>query len=130
MFDHMGYTVRDFQRSAAFYEAALTALGMKPIAAGDGWAVFGSDTDEPFFWMGATQPKFWSADHHAGGAPIHVAFRAKDRAAVEAFHAAAIGAGGVDNGAPGVRQGVARYYAAFVLDPDGNNVEACTREKT
>ena len=83
----------------------------------------------PFIWVGTAPPAFWTVGHRTSAAPIHFAFAAKDRAAVDAFYAAALKAGGVDNGAPGPRGGDAhRYYAGFVLDPDGNNVEAGVRE--
>jgi catechol 2,3-dioxygenase-like lactoylglutathione lyase family enzyme len=132
MVDHMGFTVEDFERSRAFYEKALAPLGMKMFKGGDAWGVFGTGADGAFFlWVGSIHPSFWhEADgHHAGGAPIHFSLRAPNPQAVDAFHAAAIAAGGRDNGAPGTRSGLYKYYAAFVLDPDGNNVEATVRLK-
>ncbi len=112
IFDHVGYNVGDFERSKAFYLQALAPLGIGVAAEGEGWAMFG----RPGLWIGAL-----------GAAPtgIHVAFAAADRAQVRAFHAAALAAGGRDNGAPGLRPHYhANYYGAFVFDPDGNNVEA------
>jgi catechol 2,3-dioxygenase-like lactoylglutathione lyase family enzyme len=117
MLDHVGFTVSDYQRSKAFYERALAPLGlsllMEPVGQAAG---FGKD-GKPFFWIEARGP-----------APItglHVALAADDRATVDAFHAAALDAGGEDNGAPGVRAIYhPNYYGAYVLDPDGNNVEA------
>ena len=116
MLDHVGFDVSDYDRSRAFYEKALAPLGlrllMEPVP---GVAGFG-DGEKPFFWIAAR------------GAPqtgIHVAFEAESREVVDAFHAAALEAGGTDNGAPGVREIYhPTYYGAYVLDPDGNNVEA------
>ena len=122
MLDHIGLAVADMERSKAFYEAALKPLGiglvMEVTAAqtgGEAHAGFGAE-EKPFFWIGTgAKPK--------GGA--HVAFTARERAQVEAFHRAAMGAGGRDNGPPGLRPHYhPNYYGAFVLDPDGNNIEA------
>jgi catechol 2,3-dioxygenase-like lactoylglutathione lyase family enzyme len=117
MLDHVGFDVADYDRSKAFYEKALTPLGLKllmePVP---GIGGFGGDDRKPFFWIGTR------------GAPqtgIHVAFAVDDRATVDSFHAAALEAGAADNGAPGVREIYhPNYYGAYVLDPDGNNVEA------
>ena len=122
MLDHIGLAVADMERSKAFYEAALKPLGiglvMEVTAAqtgGEAHAGFGAE-GKPFFWIGTgAKPK--------GGA--HVAFTARERAQVEAFHRTAMGAGGRDNGPPGLRPHYhPNYYGAFVLDPDGNNIEA------
>jgi len=115
--DHMGFTVSDYERSKAFYVKALAPLGMEllmePMGAAGG---FGRD-GKPFFWI-----------ESRGARPatgIHVAFVVDDRATVDAFHAAALEAGGTDNGGPGVREIYhPHYYGAYVLDPDGNNIEA------
>jgi catechol 2,3-dioxygenase-like lactoylglutathione lyase family enzyme len=121
MLDHVSIEVTDFARSKAFYEAALEPLGirllMEPV---EGSAGFGKDTDhgpKPFFWIGARgRPAVSGA---------HVAFGVRSPGQVDAFHAAALAAGGSDNGAPGLRPIYhPGYYGAFVLDPDGNNVEA------
>jgi catechol 2,3-dioxygenase-like lactoylglutathione lyase family enzyme len=121
--DHIGVTVSDFAAAKAFYGAALKPLGisvqMEVTKAETGGtyegAGFGTD-GKPFFWVGG------------GGtatAGVHVAFVARSRAEVDAFHAAAIAAGGKDNGPPGIRAHYhPTYYGAFVLDADGNNVEA------
>jgi catechol 2,3-dioxygenase-like lactoylglutathione lyase family enzyme len=128
MVDHMGFNVSDFARSRAFYESALAPLGMKAFHGAETWAVFGTGKDDDaFFWIGTNRPSYWREGDRIGGSPIHVAFRAPSAAAVDAFHAAALAAGGRDNGAPGPRAGIKRYYAAFVLDPDGNNIEAAIR---
>jgi catechol 2,3-dioxygenase-like lactoylglutathione lyase family enzyme len=122
MLDHIGLAVADMNRSKAFYEAALKPLGlgvvMEVTAAETGAEAhtgFG-EGGKPFFWIGTgAKPR--------GG--THVAFAAETRAQVDAFHRAALAAGGKDNGAPGVRPHYhAAYYGAFILDPDGNNVEA------
>ncbi|MGH2962506.1 MAG: VOC family protein [Solirubrobacterales bacterium] len=117
MLDHVGLDVDDYDRSREFYEKALAPLGLKlmmepaPRVGGFG------DGRMPFFWIGAR-----------GRGPqtgVHVAFTAESREVVDAFHAAALEAGATDNGGPGVREIYhPDYYGAFVLDPDGNNVEA------
>ena len=113
--DHLGVAVADFAASRAFYTAALAPLGIGVIAEGEGWAMLGRD-GKGAFWFGAygTQPGH-----------IHLAFAAADRAMVRAFHAAALAAGGTDNGAPGLRPNYhPDYYAAFVTDLNGHNIEA------
>ncbi len=121
MIDHIGLAVSDLARSRAFYEQALAPLGMKvaaefgPNEAGGRVVMFG----------GAEGPTFVIADHERPGEGNHVAFRAGTRDQVQAFHAAALAAGGRDNGAPGLREHYGpTYYAAFVHDPDGFNIEA------
>ena len=124
MLDHIGFSVSDFARSSSFYQKALAPLGIKIImqvskeetGSYEG-AGFGDD-QKPYFWIGAGG----SGGRHA---PFHVAFTARDRAAVDAFYQAAMAAGGTDNGPPGIRAHYhPNYYGAFVLDPDGNNIEA------
>jgi catechol 2,3-dioxygenase-like lactoylglutathione lyase family enzyme len=117
MFDHVGVNVRDFEKSRAFYRQALEPLGLKETAAFEQWkaAAFGPEG----------KYAFWVAQREPYGTGTHVAFTCDDRETVDAFHAAAIAAGGTDNGAPGIREHYhPTYYGAFVLDPDGNNVEA------
>ena len=117
MFDHVGLNVRDYERSRSFYEQALAALGYGVVMAMDEWkaVAFGPEG----------KPAFWVAQREPFGTGTHVAFTCDDRATVDAFHAAALAAGGTDNGAPGIREHYhPTYYGAFVLDPDGNNVEA------
>jgi catechol 2,3-dioxygenase-like lactoylglutathione lyase family enzyme len=121
MIDHVGFPVSDFVKSKAFYDAALAPLGIKPIMevtpemSGGGQFV-GYGDSRPFFWIGTGER---IAEN------VHVAFAAPSRAVVEAFHAAALSAGGSDNGAPGLRPHYhPNYYGAFVRDPDGNNIEA------
>jgi catechol 2,3-dioxygenase-like lactoylglutathione lyase family enzyme len=116
--DHVGFAVADYPRSKAFYEKALAPLGMKLLMEFSGAAAgFGSDdADRPVFFI------------EAHGEPprgrLHVALEAENRAQVDAFHAAAVAAGGADNGAPGLRWYHPDYYGGYVLDPDGNNIEA------
>ncbi len=116
MFDHIGLRVRDIAASARFYRAALAALGHEQTAQDAASAGFGSDGSTGL-WLVQTQD--------AGERGAHLAFRAADRASVERFYKEGIAAGGHDNGAPGVRADYsANYFAAFLVDPDGNNVEA------
>lgn len=123
MLDHIGLAISDIRRSEAFYSAALEPLGIAKIfeygpdkTDSGGTAIgFGKDM-MPFFWIG---------DNEGVGEGTHVAFVAQDRAAVDAFYEVAIAAGGHDNGPPGLRPKYhPNYYGAFVLDPDGINVEA------
>ena len=114
-FDHVVLVVRDLDASRRFYEAALAPFGVELYD-------YGRETG---IGLGIDDSGELGLREGEGGAPIHVAFNALDIATVDAFHAAALNAGGTDNGAPGRRpQYHERYYAAYVLDPDGNNVEA------
>ncbi len=122
MLDHVGLAVSDHAAAAAFYTAALAPLGIVPLMAvsaeetGAGNHLGFGEGVKPFFWIGDGRPA-------SGG--VHVAFTASSRAAVDAFHAAALAGGGRDNGAPGLRPHYhPDYYGAFVLDADGNNIEA------
>lgn len=114
MIDHVSLSVRDYVRSKEFYEAALAPLGyelLMEFGPGGGFGLEG----KPYFWIHEGEP----------GPGIHVAFVARDRERVDAFYEAALAAGGTDNGPPGVREHYhPTYYAAFVHDFDGNNVEA------
>jgi len=114
--DHVGLDVSDYDASKAFYDQALAPLGMRlmmePIE-----LIGGYGDDFPFFWIAQRQ--------RGADSGVHLAFRVEDRETVDAFHAAALAAGGKDNGEPGLREIYhPHYYGAFVLDPDGNNVEA------
>jgi catechol 2,3-dioxygenase-like lactoylglutathione lyase family enzyme len=120
MIDHTGIGVADVSRSSAFYDAALRALGLERAAQ------IPADTGADAVGYGVGDyPVFWIDRFHPHSTRNHTAFVAKSRAQVDAFHAAALRAGGTDNGAPGPRVGYpAGFYLAFVLDPDGNNIEA------
>jgi catechol 2,3-dioxygenase-like lactoylglutathione lyase family enzyme len=124
MIDHTGIGVADVARSAAFYDAALGALGLRRV-----FEMPGKDGFDGIAY-GVSHPIFWIDRFHPPGTRQHTAFAARSRAQVDAFHAAAIAAGGSDNGPPGDREAQGYppgYYAAFVLDPDGNNMEAVFR---
>lgn len=123
MIDHTGIGVSDVSRSATFYDAALGALGMRRAAQ------LPKDTGLDGIGYGLDYPVFWIDRFHPHSVKQHTAFVGKNRDEVDAFHAAALQAGGIDNGAPGSRekQSTPAYYAAFVLDPDGNNIEAVFR---
>ena len=128
--DHSGIGVADTVVSAGFYDAALGALGLQPLVRLSTAKVLFHDGDDlGGVGYGASFPIFWIDCFHPAGARQHTAFRARSRREVDAFHAAALAAGGSDNGAPGLRTGgyPPGYYAAFVLDPDGNNIEAVFR---
>lgn len=113
--DHIGVSVSDVDASKRFYTAALAPLGIVPLSEAGGWVGFGRG-QAPQFWFGLGQ---------APQKPMHIAFVAENRAQVRAFHAAALQAGARDNGAPGIRaQYHPNYYGAFVIGPDGHNIEA------
>jgi catechol 2,3-dioxygenase-like lactoylglutathione lyase family enzyme len=121
MIDHTGIGVADVGRSALFYDAALGALGMRQAMQ------LPKDTGTDAVRYGVDYPVFWIDRYHPHSVKQHTAFVAKSKAEVGAFHAAALKAGATDNGAPGARESTPVYYAAFVLDPDGNNMEAVFR---
>ena len=117
MFDHVGLNVRDYAASRAFFEQALAPLGYRVVMAFDEWKAAGLGTDD--------KPEFWISEREPYGTGTHVAFACPDHATVDAFHDAALAAGGIDNGAPGPREQYhPGYYGAFVHDLDGNNIEA------
>lgn len=123
MIDHVGFAVRDYTRSKAFYERAVAPLGVGLAMEPAGLAAGFGNAGRPFFWIEAT------------GEPIrgrlHVAFAAESREQVDAFHAAALKAGARDHGAPGLRPIYhPDYYGAYVLDPDGHNIEAVCHRPT
>jgi len=119
MIDHTGIGVADMGRSADFYDAALGALGMRRVMQ------IPENVGTDAVGYGLEYPVYWIDRYHPHSVRQHTAFAARSRTDVEAFYAAAIKAGGTDNGAPGQRK--PNYYAAFVLDPDGNNIEAIFR---
>ena len=121
MLDHIGIGVTDYARAKAFYDKALAPLGIALVMevtaeqTGDQPAAGYGSNQKPYFWVGGSER----------AARVHVAFIAKDRATVDAFYRTAMAAGGKDNGPPGVRAHYhPNYYGAFVLDPDGHNIEA------
>ncbi len=122
MIDHLGISVTDVSAVKAFYVRALAPLGYTLLAEFTGEQAGG------FVGAGfgvAPKPDFWIAQGRPQRPPVHLAFRARTRAEVDAFHAAALAAGGRDNGRPGLRPHYhPNYYGAFVLDADGNNIEA------
>ncbi len=121
--DHVTLVVKDYARSKAFYEKALAPLGIKPMMEFGTACGFGRDM--PAFWIGTGPTAFQKPEHLEIITPTHIAFAAKGRAEVDAFYKAAMGAGAKDFGAPGVRAHYhPSYYGAFVLDPDGHDVEA------
>ncbi|WP_108836178.1 VOC family protein [Tateyamaria sp. Alg231-49] len=121
MIDHITFGVLDFDRSTAFYDSAFAPLGVRrvfdvPLEHSGGVKVTGYGDDRPWFWL---------AEERATTGMMHIALRADSRAAVDAFHAAALDAGGTDNGPPALRLHYhADYCGTFVLDPDGHNIEA------
>lgn len=115
MLDHVGIPVSDLERSKRFYEEALSPLGYELIMEPSDFAAGFGRWGKPDFWISQGEP----------GHSLHVAFTADDHATVAAFHEAALTAGGRDNGGPGLRPRYhPSYYGAFVLDPDGYNIEA------
>jgi len=119
--DHVGLGVSDLEQSKAFYQQALRPLGYQLLMERDGSAGLGRNA-KPDLWIHANRPL---------SGPTHVAIASPDRATVDAFHAAGLAAGGRDNGPPGPRPHYHQhYYGAFVLDPDGNNIEAVCHRPT
>ena len=127
MIDHFGFRVRDLAAARRFYDAAVAALGLSVIDNGPTSFLVGRSAEQPipFLWIGTDSPAFWTGADTVSASPVHVGFAAAGREAVDRFHRAALAAGGTDNGAPGPRGPEAMgYYGAYVLDPDGNNIEA------
>lgn len=116
MYDHIGLKVKDLDASVHFYQAALAPLGYALCSRDEAGASFGP-AGSPGLWL-------YPGGKSAAGT-AHIAFGAANRSAVDRFHGGGLGKGGKDNGGPGLRTGYSpTYYAAFLLDPDGNNVEA------
>jgi catechol 2,3-dioxygenase-like lactoylglutathione lyase family enzyme len=128
MFDHLGIVVTDLQHASEFYARVLAPLGITaverhPRANGEGWVVMSSGAARaPFFVISAGRPTYWAEEHRASVSPCHLCFNAPSKEAVNEFHSIGLELGAKDNGAPGVRR--APFYCAFLIDPDGNNIEA------
>jgi catechol 2,3-dioxygenase-like lactoylglutathione lyase family enzyme len=118
--DHIGITVSELDRAVAFYNEALAPLGVKELMRVPGELTGYGDV----VGFGVAKPELWLSGAAKTTPHVHIAFAAENRAVVDAFHAAALAAGGTDNGGPGIRPHYhPSYYAAFVLDPDGHNIE-------
>lgn len=131
MFDHVGIVVADLTTSRILYSNILSRLGYQLISDNsedddDGWLVYSLGDDEPFFVVAVGRPSFWRSENSPSQSPIHCAFSASSKSAVDQFHMAGLVSGATDNGAPGERS--PGYYAAYLIDPDGNNIEAAFRE--
>ncbi len=128
MFDHVGVVFKDLKRSGDLYREVLEQIGITLMEDhtqpdGTGWLVFSTGLPESaFFVVAAGRPSFWNAASAPAASPIHFAFRAPSPEAVDRFHATGLRCGATNNGGPGVRRG--RYYCAFLIDFDGNNIEA------
>jgi catechol 2,3-dioxygenase-like lactoylglutathione lyase family enzyme len=122
--DHVGLNVADYDRAKAFYQKALEPLGVTLLMEFGTVGGFGRD-GKPDFWIGQGKTTFQTEEQVRIITPIHVSFSARNKEEVDAFYRAALAAGGKDNGAPGPRPEYhPGYYGAFVIDPDGHNVEA------
>jgi len=114
--DHIGIAISDYEKSLAFYTKTLAPLGIFLVIEIEGWAGFGNNKEKAEFWFGPDEKS---------QSPMHIAFLAESRKQVDAFYAAATEAGATCNGEPGLRDIYhPNYYGAFVIDPDGHNIEA------
>jgi catechol 2,3-dioxygenase-like lactoylglutathione lyase family enzyme len=133
MLDHTGFVVSDLAKARRFYDAVAKPLGLGTVDNGPHAFLLGRSAKEPipYLWIGTLRPSYWADGSRPGLNQMHVAFIAPSKAAVDEFYRVALAAGGRDNGKPGPRQGNGddSYYGAFVLDPDGNNIEACMRDR-
>lgn len=120
MIDHIGLQVRHYEKSKAFYLQALKPLGYDLVTEIKTWGGFGVNGI----------PELWLIEGEITEPTVHIALRAKTRACVDAFYKAALDVGGTDNGAPGIREYHPHYYAAFVIDPDGHNLEAVCHKQS
>ena len=113
--DHIGFVVSDYEKSKEFYLKCLEPLNISLVMEIEGWAGFGKNQ----------KPEFWFGSHGEPNKQMHIAFSAENRDEVNQFYKAALEAGGKDNGAPGIREMYhPNYYGAFVIDPNGHNIEA------
>lgn len=119
--DHIGMAITNLDKSKAFYAKALAPLNIKLVAEVQGWVGFGRNG----------KPEFWFGEDEESQHPMHIAFLADSREQVDCFHEAALSAGGRDNGKPGIREVYhANYYGAFIIDPDGHNIEAVCHQES
>jgi catechol 2,3-dioxygenase-like lactoylglutathione lyase family enzyme len=126
MLDHTGIVVSDLPKARKFYDAVAKALELGIVTPHKDFFLLGRGPWQiPYLWIGTLRPSYWVEGSRAGLNQMHVAFSAKDKATVDEFYRAALAAGGRDYGKSGPRE--AGYYGAFVLDPDGNNIEAVAR---
>lgn len=128
MFDHIGIVVKDLKASAELYAHMLAPLGFKimekhRLAADSGWVVISSGRPQsPFLVLGEGRPTFWTTEARVAASPLHLCFAAPSKEAVDRFHASGLRHGARDNGAPGIRR--PPFYCGFLIDFDGNNLEA------
>lgn len=132
LFDHLGVVVSDLEKARSFYNACLNPIGVQlmqdnSISKDEGWLVYGANSIDGFFVVSAGRPSFWEDHSEPGKSPIHVAFVAPSKQAVEDFYRFGLENGGSDNGQPGERPSTTPYYAAYLIDPDGNYIEAGVR---
>ena len=128
MLDHTGFVVTDLARAKRFYDAIAKPLALGTKELGKESFLLGRGPGQtPYLWIGTLRPSYWAPGSKPGINQMHIAFAAPSQQAVDEFYTAGIAAGGRDNGPPGPRTGGEIYYGAFVLDPDGNNIEACWR---
>jgi catechol 2,3-dioxygenase-like lactoylglutathione lyase family enzyme len=129
MLDHTGFVVSDLGRARRFYDAIAKPLNLATKEIHKEAFLLGRGPGQiPYLWIGTLRPSYWAEGSRPGINQMHVAFAAPSKQAVDEFYTAAIAAGGRDNGPPGPRMSGEEYYGAFVLDPDGNNIEACWRD--
>ncbi|HXN12633.1 MAG TPA: VOC family protein [Candidatus Acidoferrales bacterium] len=132
MFNHVGIVFRNLKASGDFYRQVLEQIGIRlledhTLPDGTGWLVFGTTNSKAFFVVAAGRPSFWTESSGPASSPAHIAFDAPSREAVDRFHSVGLRCGAANNGDPGIRHGGA--YAAFLIDLDGNNVEATYRSQ-
>ena len=126
MLDHTGFIVTDLAKARRFYDAVASALGLDTISNSEESFLLGKSKEEPipYLWIGTLRPSYWAEGSRAGLNQTHIAFVAATKDMVHAFHEAGIAAGGRDHGKPGPREGAEGDYGAFLLAPDGNNIQA------
>ncbi|WP_068109406.1 VOC family protein [Tropicimonas marinistellae] len=130
MFDHLGIIVSDVEKAHAFYVSCTAPLGIHVAERHPNGAfvlVPASEKSHGFLYIGPDAPAFWSEAHALSSSPVHICFTAPSKSAVDRFFETAVAAGGTSNGVPGERH--PGYYAAYVIDSDGNNIEAAFRER-